>query len=48
MAARELRLRHGDFVIVPFHVSRLPSAASRQVSEQEKKLAMHAGHSETR
>ncbi|ROR21002.1 creatinine amidohydrolase [Comamonas sp. BIGb0124] len=47
MAARELRLRHGDFVIVPFGVSRLPSAASRQVGEQEKKLAMHAGHSET-
>ena len=47
MAARELRLRHGDFVVVPHGVSRLPSAASRQVSEQEKKLAMHAGHSET-
>jgi creatinine amidohydrolase len=47
MAARELRLRHGDFVIVPHGVSRLPSAASKQVSEQEKKLAMHAGHSET-
>ena len=47
MAARELRLRHGDFVVVPHGVSRLPSAASKQVSEQEKKLAMHAGHSET-
>lgn len=47
MAARELRLRHGDFVIVPFHVSRLPSAAGKYASEQEKKLAMHAGHSET-
>ncbi|MFP5476026.1 MAG: creatininase family protein, partial [Gammaproteobacteria bacterium] len=47
MAARELRLRHGDFVVVPHGVSRLPSAASRQVSEQEKRLAMHAGHSET-
>ena len=47
MAARELRLRHGDFVIVPHGVSRLPSAASKQVGEQEKKLAMHAGHSET-
>ncbi len=47
MAARELRLRHGDYVVVPHGVSRLPSAASRQVSDQEKKLAMHAGHSET-
>jgi len=47
MAARELRLRHGDYVIVPFHVSRLPNASGKYVSEQEKKLAMHAGHSET-
>jgi creatinine amidohydrolase len=47
IAARELRLRHGDFVIVPFHVSRLPNASGRFISEQEKKLAMHAGHSET-
>ncbi len=47
MAARELRLRHGDYVIVPFGVSRLPNASGKQISEQEKKLAMHAGHSET-
>ena len=47
MAARELRLRHGDFIVVPHGVSRLPSAASKQVSDQEKRLAMHAGHSET-
>ena len=47
MAARELRLRHGDFVVVPHGVSRLPSAASRQVNDKEKRLAMHAGHSET-
>ena len=47
MAARELRLRHGDFVIVPFHVSRLPNASGKYISDQEKKLAMHAGHSET-
>jgi creatinine amidohydrolase len=47
MAARELRLRHGDYVVVPHGVSRLPSAASKQVSDQEKRLAMHAGHSET-
>ena len=47
MAARELRLRHGDFVVVPHGVSRLPNASSKQVSDQEKKLSMHAGHSET-
>lgn len=47
MAARELRLRHGDFVIVPFGVSRLPNASGQYVSDTEKKLAMHAGHSET-
>ncbi|MBP7566575.1 MAG: creatininase family protein [Burkholderiaceae bacterium] len=47
MAARELRLRHGDFVIVPFGVSRLPNASGKQVSEKEKRLSMHAGHSET-
>ena len=47
MAARELRLRHGDFVIVPFQVSRLPNASGKYVCDQEKKLAMHAGHSET-
>ena len=47
MAARELRLRHGDFVIVPFHVSRLPNASGKYISDTERRLAMHAGHSET-
>lgn len=47
MAARELRLRHGDFVVVPHGVSRLPNASGQQVSDKEKKLSMHAGHSET-
>lgn len=47
MAARELRLRHGDFIVIPQHVSRLPNSSSKYISEQEKKLAMHAGHSET-
>jgi creatinine amidohydrolase len=47
MAARELRLRHGDFVIVPYHVSRLPNSSGKYISDQERKLAMHAGHSET-
>ena len=47
MAARELRLRHGDFVVVPHGVSRLPNASSKQISDTERRLAMHAGHSET-
>ena len=47
MAARELRLRHGDFVVVPHGVSRLPNASGRQTTERERKLAMHAGHAET-
>ncbi|MDP3356406.1 MAG: creatininase family protein [Polaromonas sp.] len=47
MAARELRLRHGDFVIVPYHVSRLANSSGKYISDQERRLAMHAGHSET-
>jgi len=47
MAARELRIRHGDFVIVPYHVSRVANSSGKYVSDQEKRLAMHAGHSET-
>ena len=47
MAARELRLRHGDYIVVPHHTWRLPHVAGRYLSEREKKLAMHAGHAET-
>ncbi|TFZ01028.1 creatininase family protein [Ramlibacter rhizophilus] len=47
MAARELRLRHGDYVVVPHHVSRLPNSSGKYIHDQERKLAMHAGHSET-
>lgn len=47
MAARELRLRHGDFIVVPSFTWRVPHAAGRFLSDQEKKLAMHAGHAET-
>lgn len=47
MAARELRLRHGDYVIVPYHVSRLANSSGKYISDQERSLAMHAGHSET-
>ena len=47
MAARELRLRHGDFIVVPSFTWRVPHAAGRFLSDREKKLAMHAGHAET-
>lgn len=47
MAARELRLRHGDFIVIPQHTWRLPHVAGRYMAEKEKKLAMHAGHAET-
>lgn len=47
MAARELRLRHGDFIVIPQHTWRLPHVAGRYMSEKEKKLSMHAGHAET-
>ena len=47
IAARELRLRHGDFVVVPQHTWRLPHVAGRYMADREKKLAMHAGHAET-
>jgi creatinine amidohydrolase len=45
--AREMRLRHGDFIVIPQHTWRLPHVAGRYMSEREKKLAMHAGHAET-
>lgn len=47
MCARELRLRHGDFIVVPSFTWRVPHVAGKYLSEQEKKLAMHAGHAET-
>ena len=47
MAARELRVRHGDFVIVPHFTWRVPHVAGKFLSEKEKRLAMHAGHAET-
>jgi creatinine amidohydrolase len=47
MAARELRLRHGDFIVVPGFTWRVPHVAGRFLSDQEKRLAMHAGHAET-
>jgi creatinine amidohydrolase len=45
--AREMRLRHGDYIVVPQHTWRLPHVAGHYMAEREKKLAMHAGHAET-
>ncbi|HEY9065957.1 MAG TPA: creatininase family protein [Burkholderiaceae bacterium] len=45
--AREMRLRHGDYIVVPSFTWRVPHAAGRFLSDREKKLAMHAGHAET-
>lgn len=47
MAARELRLRHGDFIILPQSVWKMPSGTAAFTSDKEKKLSMHAGHAET-
>ena len=47
MAARELRLRHGDYVVLPHFTWRVPHAAGQFMSEREKRLSMHAGHAET-
>ena len=47
MAARELRLRHGDYVVVPHFTWRVPHVANRYLSDRERRLAMHAGHAET-
>ncbi len=47
MAARELRLRHGDYVVLPHFAWRVPHAAGQFLSEREKRLSMHAGHAET-
>ncbi|RKP57628.1 creatininase family protein [Pararobbsia silviterrae] len=46
MAARELRLRHGDFVIIARSAWSVPHDGSF-FSEDERKLSMHAGHGET-
>jgi len=47
MAARELRLRHGDYVVVPHFTWRVAHVANRFMTEKERKLSMHAGHAET-
>lgn len=47
MAARALRLRHADFVVVPHFTWRVPHVAGQFLDAREKRLAMHAGHAET-
>jgi len=47
MAARELRLRHGDYVVVPHFTWRVANVANQFLSEPERRLSMHAGHAET-
>lgn len=46
MAARELRLRHGDFVIIARSAWSVPHDESF-IPAKEKQLSMHAGHGET-
>lgn len=46
MAARELRLRHGDYMIIARSAWSVKHDSSFQ-SDQENQLAMHAGHGET-
>ena len=47
MSARDVRQRHGDFVVVPHSTWRLPNVVGLYMSNREKTLAMHAGHGET-
>ncbi|VTN10150.1 Creatinine amidohydrolase [Raoultella terrigena] len=47
MASREMRLRHGDMIMIPHDVFRVPNVENEFLSAQEQKMAMHAGHSET-
>jgi creatinine amidohydrolase len=47
MAARELRLRHGDMLALPHFTWRVPNVAHQFLSDRERRLAMHAGHAET-
>ncbi len=47
MAARELRLRHGDYVVMPHFTWRVPSVTNQYLSDKERRLSMHAGHAET-
>ena len=46
MAARELRLRHGDYMVITRSPWSIPFDSSF-IPEKEHQLAMHAGHAET-
>ena len=47
MAARELRLRHGDMIVIVHDVFGVAHCADRFIKDKERQLAMHAGHAET-
>ena len=47
LAARELRLRHGDYTVLPHFTWRVPHVAGQYMTDREKRLSMHAGHAET-
>ncbi|ADU67741.1 creatininase family protein [Pantoea sp. At-9b] len=47
MAMRELRLRHGDMIIIMQDTFKVPNCAESFMDEQERQMAMHAGHAET-
>ena len=47
VTARELRLRHGDYVVLPHSTWRVPNVAGQFMTDREKRLSMHAGHAET-
>ena len=47
MAARELRIRHADFTVLPHFVWRVANVASSFMTDRERRLSMHAGHAET-
>lgn len=46
MAARELRIRHGDFMVIPEFAWNVEHDTS-EFSEDETNLSLHAGHGET-
>ncbi|MBB3307344.1 MULTISPECIES: creatininase family protein [unclassified Enterobacter] len=47
MAARELRLRHGDMIIIMQDTFKVPNCAESFMDDKERQMAMHAGHAET-
>ncbi|WP_241646150.1 creatininase family protein [Rosenbergiella metrosideri] len=47
MAAREMRLRHGDIIVIAHDVFNVPNNQMTFLTEKEHTLGMHAGQSET-